>query len=98
MEAAAGLTTTLGCWLIATPSTAAETVFDSARVELSVPVATPFTSVGAGLVTMFAVPVAPRVTVLPLITFPNWSRAVTVTVLAPDPVDAVIGLVAVTLV
>src|SRR5256885_5414159 len=37
-------------------------------------------------------------TVLPLITLPYWSRAVTVMSLWLEPVDAVIGLVAVTLV
>ncbi len=99
MLAASDVTTTAGCWLIATPPTVAEIVLVSARVELSVPVATPFTSVGtAGEVRTLAAPVAARATLFPLITFPNWSRAVTMIVLWLEPVDAVTGLEAVTFV
>src|SRR5205809_4239309 len=97
--ATAGPTATVGCWVIATPSTVAATTLVSALVELSVPVVTPFTSVAAaGVRVLPVVGDAVNPTVLPLITLPNWSRAVTVMSLWLDPVDAVIGLVAVTLV
>jgi hypothetical protein len=68
---AAAFTTTAGCCAMAKPPTVAATVFVPDAVELSVPIATPFTSVGvAGLVSVFAVPIAVNVTVLPLITLP----------------------------
>jgi hypothetical protein len=96
--AAAGFTVTVGCWVIATPPTVAETVLVSALVELKVPVATPFTSVvAAGWVRVLpVVGDAVNTTALFLIRLVYWSRAVTVTVLGLEP--AVIGLVAVTLV
>src|SRR6266699_1231633 len=73
----------------------AETVLDSATVELSVPVATPLAVVGPiGCVSVFAVPVAASTTVAPAIAFPNPSLAVTVIVDAPVP--AAIGDVAAT--
>src|SRR6185437_6264450 len=97
--AVAGFTSTDGCWLIVTPPTVAVTVLLSATVDERVPVVTPLAFVGdTGLVTVFPVPVAANVTVLPLIPLPNWSRAVTVMVLWLEPEDAVTGLVAVTLV
>jgi hypothetical protein len=74
----------------------AATVFVSATVELSVPVATPSAFVGdEGWISVFPVPVAVSTTVAPGIRLPNSSRAVTVIVDVPDP-DA-IGDVAVTL-
>jgi hypothetical protein len=74
----------------------ADTVFDSATVELSVPVATPLAFVvAAGCVTVLPRPVALRTTVAPATGLPNPSRAVTVTVDVPLP--AVIGDVAATL-
>jgi len=73
----------------------AETVFDSATTELSVPVATPLAFVTLpGWVRVFPVPVAARTTGAPAIAFPNPSFAVTVIVAVPVP--AAIGEVAVT--
>src|SRR5437879_6199181 len=91
VSAAAEVTVTVACWVIATLPTVADTVLVWARVELSVPVATPFVPVGPdGCVRVLAFPVAASVTALVLITLPYWSRAVTVMVLAPAPVDATI--------
>ena len=45
---AAGVTVTVAVCVIATPLIVAETVLDCAAVELSAPVATPFTSVKPG--------------------------------------------------
>src|SRR6266705_2032877 len=75
-----------------------DTVFDPAAVELKVPVTTPLASVvPSGCVSVFpAVGVAASVTVAPSIRFPPASRAVTVMVDWLDPLDAVIGEVAVT--
>src|SRR2546422_5645067 len=76
----------------------ADTVFDPAAVELKVPVTTPLASVvPSGCVSVFpAVGVATSATVAPSIGFPLASRAVTVMVDWLDPLDAVIGEVAVT--
>src|SRR5881409_3530522 len=76
----------------------ADTAFDPAAVELKVPVTTPPASVvPSGCVSVFpAVGVAASVTVAPSIGFPPASRAVTVMVDWLDPLDAVIGEVAVT--
>ena len=72
------------------PFTCAETVLVSATVELSVPVATPFESVGAvGAVSVFPAPVAESVTVAPGTGLPCASRALTVIVDVSVP--AVIG-------
>src|SRR5438128_1878213 len=91
VSAAAGVTVTVACWAIATVPTVADTVLVCATVELSVPVATPLVPVGpAGCVRALLFPVTASVTVLPLMTLPYWSRAVTVIVLAPAPLDAVI--------
>ena len=61
-------------------------------MELNVPLATPLAMVvsGDGWTSALPVPVAASTTVLPRITLPYWSRAVTVIVLALLPVDAVI--------
>ncbi len=76
----------------------AETVLDSATVELNVPVATPLAFVAAvGWVSAFPVPVAASTTVAPAIGFPEASRAVTVIVDVVAPLEAVIGDVAATL-
>src|SRR5574341_1559239 len=89
--AAAGVTSTFAGWLIAKPSTVAVTVFVSAMVALSVPVATPFALVVVtGCVKVFPLPVAASTTGLPLMTLPNGSRTVIVSVLALLPLDAVI--------
>src|SRR5207245_1979472 len=90
------LTTTVAVCATATPLIVADTVFDSATVELSVPVVTPLVLVVvAGCVSVFPVPVAASTTVAPATGLPNASRAVTVMVDVPLP--AAIGDVAATL-
>src|SRR3989454_945246 len=80
-ETVPGFTTTVAVCVTATPSIVADTVFDSATVELRVPVATPLAFVVAlGCVTVLPRPVALRTTVAPAMGLPNASRAVTVTV------------------
>ena len=80
-DAPAALTPTLAVCVRATPLIVAETVFASATVELSVPVTTPLALVtAAGWVSVFPLPVAASTTVVPLIGFPDASRAVTVIV------------------
>jgi hypothetical protein len=65
-EAEAGLTVTVGVWLMATPLMVAERIFASASVELRVPVATPLALVvPLGWVSVLPVPVAARTTVAP---------------------------------
>src|SRR5256714_90626 len=87
-------TATVAVCVTGTPLIAADTVFDSATVELRVPVATPLAFVVAlGCVTVLPRPVALRTTVAPATALPRASRAVTVTVEVPVP--AVIGDVAV---
>src|SRR6266700_2239786 len=91
-----GLTTTAAICVTATPLIVADTVFESATVELSVPVATPLAFVVApGCVTVLPVPLALSTTVAPATGLPSASRAVTVIVDVPLP--AVIGVVAATL-
>ena len=88
--AAAGFTVTVSRCAIWTPATEADTTFASASVELKLPVATPLGSVvSRGWTSALAVPVAARVTVLPRTGLPYWSCAVTVTVLALVPLEAV---------
>src|SRR3989449_760307 len=73
----------------------ADTVFDPAAAELSVPVVTPSASVGPlGCVSVLPKPVAVTMTVAPGIGLPNPSLAVTVIVEVPVP--AAIGDVALT--
>src|SRR5436190_685508 len=80
-ETVLGFTATEAVCVTATPSIVADTVFDSATVELSVPVATPLAFVVAlGCVSVLPVPVAAMTTVAPAMGLPNASRAVTVTV------------------
>ncbi|HEX9487306.1 MAG TPA: hypothetical protein VF976_09590, partial [Gemmatimonadales bacterium] len=94
-ETVPAVTTTVAVWVIATVLIVADTVFDSATVELELPVATPLALVvPTGCVRVFPVPVATSTTVAPAIGLPLASFAVTVTVDAPLP--AVIGDVAVT--
>src|SRR5713226_10113736 len=94
-ETVPAVTTTVAVWVIATVLIVAETVFDSATVELKLPVATPLALVvPTGCVRVFPVPVATSTTVAPAIGLPLASFAVTVTVDAPLP--AVIGDVAAT--
>jgi hypothetical protein len=98
LDAGPALTTTVAVCVTGTPLTVADTVFDSATVELRVPVATPLAFVvAAGCVTVLPRPVALRTTVAPATGLPNPSRAVTVMVDALVPLDAVIGDVAATL-
>src|SRR5919106_244290 len=86
------LTVTVAVWGIAVPLIVAETTLAPAPVELSVPVAAPFASVGpAGWVRVLPVPVAARTTVAPLTGLPKSSRAVTVMMLLPEPVLAPIA-------
>ena len=69
----------------------AESVFDSATVELNDPVATPLAFVSpTGCVRVFPSPVAARTTVAPAMGFPLASFAVIVIV--EDPVPAVIDV------
>jgi len=95
-DTAPAVTTTVVVCVIATASIVADTVFASAAVDDSVPVATPLAFVvPTGCISVFpAVGVAASVTVAPAIGFPFASRAVTVTVDVPLP--ATIGDVAVT--
>src|SRR6202166_5171293 len=89
------LTTTVAVCVMATALIVAETVFASATVALSVPVATPLAFVGpSGCVSVLPVPLAASTTVAPLTGLPDASRAVTVIVDVPVP--AVIGEVALT--
>src|SRR5437870_5957623 len=97
-ETGPAFTATVAVCVIATALMVADTAFDPAAVELKVPVTTPLASVvPSGCVSVFpAVGVAASVTVAPSIGFPLASRAVTVMVDWLDPLDALIGEVAVT--
>src|SRR5436309_4592793 len=96
-ETVPGFTATVAVCVTATPSIVADTVFDSATVELSVPVTTPLAFVGAlGCVSVLPVPVAASTTVAPAMGLSKASFAVTVRVLWLVPVEAVMGDVAVT--
>jgi hypothetical protein len=93
-DTGAGVTVTVAVCVTAVPSIVADTVFASATVELKLPVATPFASVGpAGCVSEFPLPVAASSTVAPLIGLPFASFAVTVTVELPVPVVIDVGAV-----
>jgi len=95
-DTAPAFTTTVAVWVIATALIVADTVFEPAAVDASVPVATPFASVvPTGWVSVLpVVGVAASVTVAPWIGLPLASFAVTVIV--ELPLAAVIGEVAVT--
>src|SRR5260370_21026121 len=96
VAAAAAFTLTVAVWVIATVLIVADTIFDSATVELKLPVATPLALVvPTGCVRVFPVPVAASTTAAPAIGLPFASLAVTVIVELPLP--AVIGDVAATL-
>src|SRR6266550_3416468 len=85
-DTGAAVTVTAAVCVIAVPSIVAETVFGSATVVLSVPVATPVASVvPLGCVRVFPVPVAARTTVASLIGLPLASLAVTVIVDVSPP-------------
>jgi len=95
-DTAPAFTTTVAVWVIATALIVADTVFEPAAVDASVPVATPFASVvPTGWVSVLpVVGVAASVTVAPWIGLPLASFAVTVIV--DVPLAAVVGEVAVT--
>src|SRR5690242_3698298 len=96
-DGAAAPTTTIAVWVIDTALIVADTVFDWATVELSVPVATPFVSVTpAAWVRVFPEPDAASTTVAPAIGLPNPSLAVTVIVDWLAPLEATTGDVAAT--
>src|SRR2546426_11360684 len=90
-ETAPAFTTTVAVWVMATASIVAETVFDSATVDDSVPVATPLAFVvPIGCVRVFPVPgVAASTTAAPRIGLPFPPRAVTVVVGLPLPAVSV---------
>src|SRR5437870_4145457 len=70
-DTAPGFTTTVAVCVIASVLIVAETVFDSAALELRLPVATPLALVvPTGWVTVFPVPVAAKTTVAPWIGLP----------------------------
>src|SRR5207245_238337 len=82
------VTTTVAVWVIATALMVAETVLDSATVELNFPVAPPLASVPARRSSgLFPVPVAASTTLAPAIGFPEASRAVTVIVDVVAPLE-----------
>ena len=91
--AAPAVTVTTAVWVaVIPPASDAVTVFDPATVEVKLPVATPFASVGvAGCVSVFPVPVAVSTTAAPLTGLPAASRAVTVIVAAPLPAVITVG-------
>src|SRR5262245_3001105 len=78
------VTVTTGCWLMVTPPATAVMVWEPAPVELNVPVAMPLLFVlDDGWVSVLPLPVADRVTVIPLSGLPLPSLTVTVMVLFP---------------
>src|SRR6266508_3566605 len=85
-----GVTVTVAVWFIKVPFAVAEMTFDSATVELKVPVVTPLDSLGPGCVKVFPLPVAERTTVAPWTGCPLSSF--TVTVIVEVPVPAVIDV------
>src|SRR6266511_2248244 len=87
-----GFTVTEAIWVMAVPFAVADTVFTSATVELSVPVATPLVLVGAlGWFRVLPLPVTERTTVAALIGFPLASWTVTVMVEFPLPAASDVG-------
>jgi hypothetical protein len=87
------VTSTVAVWVTLTVLIVADTVLDSASVELNVPVATPLALVvPVGWESVFPDPVALRTTAAPGSRLPKPSLAVTVIV--DVPVDAAIGDVA----
>src|SRR5436190_24321975 len=95
-ETAPAFTTTVAVWVMATASIVADTVFDSAAVDDSVPVATPLAFVvPIGCVSVFpVVGVAASVTAAPWTGFPLRSDERRVG--GEGPLPAVIGGAAVT--
>src|SRR6266508_3884630 len=86
------VTVTVAVCVTAVPLIVADTVFDSATVELKVPAATPLALVGPlGWVSVLPLPVAASTTVAPLIRFPLASFAVTVIVALPLPAVIELG-------
>jgi hypothetical protein len=94
-EAAPAVTVTSTVWIRVVPFTVADSVFTSATVELSVAVATPFTSVrAAGCVSVLPVPVTLNTAASPSTGLPLASRAVTVIVAVSPSAVMVSGLTA----
>src|SRR5207244_3741666 len=97
-DTAPAFTTTVAVWVTPIPSIVAELVLDSARVDASVPVATPLAFVAvAGCVSVLPPPVADRITVAPATGLSSASRADRVVVEALAPPEAVFGDVAATM-
>ena len=94
-DSAPTVTVTAAVCVNAVPFTVADTVFASATVELSVPVATPSAPVTvAGCVRVLPLPVAASTTAAPLIRLPIPSFAVTVIVLPAPPAGMLDGAAA----
>src|SRR5437763_1454512 len=94
-ETAPLVTVTVAIWVTATPLMVAETLFASAAVERSVPVAVPSAPVGpVGWVSVLPPPVAWRTTLAPVIRLSFASRAMTVIVEVPVPASIVGGAAA----
>src|SRR5207249_9905347 len=88
-DTAPGVTVTVAVCLTGTPSIVADTVFDSATVELRLPVATPLPFVVAlGWLRVLPVPLAVSTPVAPANGFPEPPRAATAIRDVPRPPDA----------
>lgn len=88
----AGLTVTAAVWVMAVPLIVAETVLDSATVEVNVLVNTPLLLVVPELgVRLLPLPEEVRLTLAPLIVLPVPSFAVTVIVEEPAPAVNEVG-------
>lgn len=83
------LTVTTGCCVRVTPPATAVTVCEPAPVELNVPVVTPLPFVAAGWVKLLPLPVAERVTAIPLSGLPLPFLTVMVMVLLPPAMNDV---------
>src|SRR5205823_13673347 len=91
-ETGPGFTVTEAACVTAVPFAVADTVFVSATVDLSVPVATPLELVvPLGWVRVLPLPVAASTTVAPLMGLPLPSFTVTVIVALPLPAVSVVG-------
>src|SRR5260370_40235877 len=90
-DTTAGVTVTLAVCVSAVPFAVADTVFGSATLELSVPVATPLAVVAAaGWVSLLPLPVAASTTGAPAIAFPCPSLALNVIVVSAQLGNSVV--------